>query len=286
MLLEIINPGETVLIDIGQENRDWGFNPAPNGTPVTLVRFGEIPYGYANSFGYEPGIYRNYCWAWVQLPDGQEINISCCHLKPVDEKDYNSRVAAARDAHGSIWRKTRLRDLPETKFIEDDLVASPRFLKRGGFPDGQARIVAVKYEYIGQTRLDGSAMPLYDISDKWPSGWTTWEDGWDEWELIERGKVWKYRHGEQIIWKDDAEQARFMTAIGEKDYVRNPKNNLYSWTKDEALQALRDGIGHGISVGGGLFGSGPHTDVITFRDTALGERIRKLTLQGFSKVSA
>jgi hypothetical protein len=72
-----------------------------------------------------------------------------------------------------------------------------------------------------------------------------------------------------------------LNLIGEKDEVRNPKDDLYRWTKEEAIQALKDGLGHSITVDGGLFGSGPHTSVIRFRNEEVGEKIRLLTIEGF-----
>jgi hypothetical protein len=276
MIGEAINPGEKVLINLTKEAKEWGYGPAPDGTEVTLVGFGEINYGYANRFGYAPGVYENRSWANVLLPDGREEHISTCYLKPVNEEEYNKRLAALR-VDGSIpWNEKRLRDLPETRFWEDDLVYSPSFFDWLEFENHLARIAKVEYDYIGKTRVDGSPMPMYGVSNKWPSGWITWLGNWETWELVERGKVWKFWHNEPIAWANDEEHAQFLVTIGQTDEIRNPKDNLYHWTKDEAVQALRDGIGQVISVGNGFFGTSPRIVVRKLRDAELGEKSGRL----------
>lgn len=277
---EVLNIGDKVVINVDEENRKWGYNPAPEGTICEVKAFGEIYWGWANNVGKAPGVYANHCWVEVVLPTGETITMSVCNPSPVNPIAYAARIVKMRE-DGSIDKDVFLRDLPETRFIEDDLVSSPGFTVARDFQNNQARIVSVEYHDISKKRDDGSPMRIYHISASWPAGWYTWADNEDKWELVERGKVWKYRHNEPINWRSDAEHAEFLSCIGEKIYIKNPKYNLYKWTKEEAVGALVMKWGHGITVSNGLFGSGPRTDVIKFKDEELGERIRVTTLAGF-----
>lgn len=73
MLDEILQVGDMVVINVPQENREWGYNPYPDGTIATFLRFSEIAYGWANFYGKEPGMYENTLWAYFQLENGEEI---------------------------------------------------------------------------------------------------------------------------------------------------------------------------------------------------------------------
>ncbi len=103
--------------------------------------------------------------------------------------------------------------------------------------------------------------------------------------LIERGNLWRERHGESVTFRGLEEEISFETGMGRAHDLRNPKTKLCSWTKDEALQALKDGVGHGFAVRNGFFGSGPHEMVVVFDNPELAERVRKTTLAGFGMLT-
>jgi hypothetical protein len=285
MLGGVLQPGDEVILTIPQENREWGYNPFPDGTKAKFVRFSEMDYGWANQFGREPGIYENDSWAYFQLENGKQVCEYCGRAEMVDKEECLRRDAAMRDHRGHfIHNGKKLRDLPETRFIEGDVVTSPSLLEHcSGFQDGEAIIAQVNYKDIGKFCTDGvTPIGLYSISPE-PRSWTQHVPHRDEVQLtlVHRGNVWKYRHGEDIVWKDDEEQAEFYNQLGLTTEIRNPSTDMYLWTKEEAVQALKDGIGDCICVGNGFFGSGPHTSVKRFNDRELGERIRKQTLVGF-----
>ena len=56
---------------------------------------------------------------------------------------------------------------------------------------------------------------------------------------------------------------------------------LYSWTKEEVLEAIKNGTVHGFSVSSGFFGSGQIFNAQRFKDEELGKRVAKATLEGF-----
>lgn len=82
----VVEIDDQLIVNVAQENLDWGYKPCPNGTIVTVVEFGEIKYDgkVAEEFGVKPGIYQNRCWVTVRLPNGHQESISWCFLNPVN----------------------------------------------------------------------------------------------------------------------------------------------------------------------------------------------------------
>lgn len=285
MLGDFVEIGDRVIINIEPDARAWGYNPVPDGTKAEIVGFSESYYGWANHSGLEPGVYANTHYVRLRLEDGREIRESTFRLEyatPEEKETYKARIEAARDSEGSVPSKNiRLSDLPFTEFIEGDVVRGQ--LDPHQFHDQKAVVAIVHYEYIGKLCNDGvTPMPLYALSDKFPSGWYQGitDHAVKTLELVERGRVWKYRHGEPIEFASVEDHADFLKTMGQTDELRNPANKLYSWTKEEAVEAIHSGTAHCITVGRSLFGE--HiTSVIRFKDEAVGEAIRQLSMKGF-----
>jgi len=259
----IIQIGDKATINIGEESRSWGYNPGPDGMEVEIIGWGEIPYGRLGSFGRVPGIYENHSWPIVRFPDGKETSISSCHLK------------SNKSFYGA--ENKRLRDLPETEFYEWDevKVVGPR----GYFDDNV--VTGIDYGWMTQKRNDGSPMPHYRVSPN-RSGGSYCSYGDSDLELVSRGPIWKYFHNEPVEFADEMEEIKFFYALYHWDGVRNPRCDLYSWTRDEIVVAARDGLCDCMNVSDGLFGGGIHLSAVKFRDRELGERARRLFLRGFS----
>lgn len=92
--------------------------------------------------------------------------------------------------------------------------------------------------------------------------------------------MWKHYHREALSFSSLKEEANFFKAIGEYEEVRNPKNDLYCWNKDEVLDAIKSGAVHGFSLSS-FFGSEPRINAHRFKDEALGRRVAEATLNGF-----
>lgn len=279
--MSIFREGDKVVIIIPAENREWGYNPCPNGTVAEVIGFGEIDYGYANNFGYEPGVYKNKCWVRLLMPDNTQHTEFEGRLQLVDNEEEQRRRAVYDWTEDG---KERLRDLPVTDFIEGDVVTS-LYLDERNFPNKRAVISQVHYDYIGKFCSDNiTPMPTYSLSDKFPSGWSMGIRHVDEihLKLVERGNVWKYWHNEPIAWNSVEEQANFYNMLGQIDEIKNPASGNYGWTKDEAVDAIYNDVGDCISVSS-MFGSNPVTFVKRFRDRELGEKVRQLTMKGFPR---
>lgn len=297
MIGELFKVGDRVTIVICKENRDWGYNPCEDGTEATVTGFSTITYGRINNFGYGPGVYVNHAWITVKTDDGKEWSEWSGRLTMVDEEEYKRRVAVWREKGGMGCKeyKTKLRDIPETEFYEGDKVACAEIQNRWEYMEGGSpkylRIANIHFEYMKEDGTmqkcnDGvTDMPLYDVSPEDSTGCYT-STRPDDLTLIERGNVWKWFHDEPLSFKDLSEEASFYRAIGRTEEVRNPASNNYAWTKDEILDAIRDGRVHGFSVSGPLFGfaQGPedlHHHAIRFLDEEVGKRVAAATLEGF-----
>jgi len=250
--------GDVVTVKVAKENREWGYNPCPDRSKGVVKSFGEISYGRVNNYGRKPGIYENRYWCDVQLEDGNVIHIATFHL----------------DGKFSSGDGKFLKYLPETPFWEGDYVFC-NYLKK------VVQIIKVDYDRINGTRNDGSEYPIYTISDNFNSGWSTSFDT-TELKLEKRGDVWKYFHGEKIEFDSLKEEAEFFTRLGKTKEMRNPKNQLYSWNKEEVLQAIKNGIVHGFSMGGFL--NPTRINAIRFEDKKLGGRVAAATMKNFDVI--
>jgi hypothetical protein len=282
MIADLFEKGDTVVINIPKENREWGYRPCPDGTVGTVVGFGEIEYGLVDNFGLEPGVYANKCWVDVKLSNEEQIHIGsfCLTLG-------NAKLAEARreawfsQGEDRFLNKERLRDLPETKFYPADIVQYTRYLDR--YPE--MAIVRINYGYIGQKRTDGSDMPPYEVSDKFRGGWWTSADE-DQLTLLRRGNVWKYYHKEPMTFASLEEEVELAFALGLTDDVRNPAEPElpYKWSKDQVLAAIENGLAHGFQLSGNMFGGAPIERAIRFRNEELGKRVAVATLKEFSRL--
>jgi hypothetical protein len=105
------------------------------------------------------------------------------------------------------------------------------------------------------------------------------EETWIQ-DAIDHGNVWKYYNHQPLSFAGIKEEAEFFQLVGQTEELRNPANDIYSWTAEEVLAAITNGTAHGFSVSSGFFGSGPHIGAKRFKDEALGKRVAKATLEG------
>lgn len=270
----LVKVGDKAILNLKDTE---GYNPAPDGTEVTVMGFSDIYYGYANQFGLQPGVYENRVWIRVRDESGKEWTELYSRLDPKDIRSLETRVPIS-----NLDSKNKIRDLPDTNFVDGDKITS-LFFDAGRFPGRIAFVVGVEYHNIGQRRSDDSPMPLYHISSKPEGGWYMSMREEDSYRLVERGRPWKFWHNQKIEFVNLEDEGLFMHRMGQCEYVRNPKYNLYKWDKEEAVEAIYTDLGDVIAVANGLFGAGPHTDVLRYKDRNLGERMRQLTMQGFPR---
>lgn len=273
--------GDIVALNVDKENREWGFNPGPDGQRGIVIELGTITYGRTSNYGKEPGLYENRSWGKVRFFDGlgETDLISGCHLTTIEEGCN----------HRKGYAGAKICDLPETPIWEGDIVRLPGESREGWHPvdpmlskDPMDHWLVQGINWGWSTNENGYSMRFS----------TRFEGGYlghgafrtENTELIRRGRVWKWYHGEPINWISLEDEASFHYLLRLTEEVRNPRTNIYSWTKDECLAAIRDNIAHGMSVGNGLFGGGLQPSAVKFKDEGLGERVRQATLAGFHSV--
>jgi len=268
MIVEVMPIGSKTVIDYSDEHPS-------NGMVVTIKRFSEIHYGRTGNFGYEPGFYPNHSWVYVEDEQGKEKLISSCHLKPCDEEEYEKLV--------DDWRKKdRLRELPETDFVEGDILS---FKDKSRGYEGEVFVQSIDYGLLGKfCNDDVTPYPVYLVTPVGSSGQYMYTRP-DDVDFVRRGKIWHYYNGDKVEFENIDEEARFFGALGHTEEVRNPysEENNFSWTLEEALKGIRERVVDAMSVSDGLFGSSPSTHCIKYRDEDLGEQVSKYVLANFSE---
>jgi len=280
-LNELLEIGDEVVFKVDPETRRWTntYKDVPDGTKGVVCRIHDaiMYYGRTRVLVHAPGVYHTKGGVTILLPDGRLVpgNYSVTMTDQVEQK---RRDVLKRNERG-VFKETytRLGDLPPTPFWEEDKVLVRRH-------DGDTELVVknINYRQLHERNEDGSRCNAYEVHHS--EGWQTGASE-DTMELVERGNVWKYHHGEPLSFKTLAEEAAFFTTIGRTEEVRNPESELYHWTLEQALQAIKNGIGHGFTNGIIPFANKRSISVKRFLDEDLGRRVAAETLRGFSVVA-
>ena len=299
MLTEQYLVGDRVVMKMDREARSWGRKGAPDGTVGEVVgRYRYKRYrGYQEERYQKAGLYEAngaLSIRWFELPEGSAledylVNMGGSDLRLEDaaeqerrETEFRAMTQDGRNAVMNGYRdEQRIDDLPETPFLPGDEVQDTNPFD----PDRHLyrfRVLSIDYNFKYQ---DGSVEHVYNIQafdrETDQSCYSTMRSGTCL-ELVVRGNIWRELNGEPLIFKDMAEESAYATARGRSTEVRNPKSNLYSWTKDEVLNAIEDGIVDGFAMPTIPFSFGQRSiSAQRFNDRELGERVRAATLEGF-----
>jgi hypothetical protein len=156
------------------------------------------------------------------------------------------------------------------------------------FPDRKGSEKTKTFYVLGfSPEMSRKDEDVYDYSDAMhDASWFGWFSPQEETvELVARGNFWKHGHNEPLTFVDLREEIRFHCEILEAyEEIRHPKTMLYSWGKDEALAAIKAHKAHGMKFMPNFFGGPPYLSLYRLHDAALGERVRKATLEGFNMV--
>jgi hypothetical protein len=272
-LTELLQIGDEVVFRVNPERRMCMhdiYKDIPDGTKGVVCGFHDVVIyePLLPVLVRQPGVYHRKGAVSVLLRDGRIVP-GDWSIEMVDKDEERRRSAVLRGTEC-----IRLGYLPETKFCEQDNVRV-RFPHDGS--EHEMVIGHINYQYMHKRRGDGSPWPFYDVLYT-EGGSTSVEESWIE--LVERGNVWRYYTNQPLVFADLKEEAKFFQFVGQTEEVCNPKNGLYSWTREEVLEAIKEGTVHGFSYISGFFGSGFIIGARRFNDEALGERIAKATLEG------
>ncbi len=291
MIGKLMRVGDKVVITINKEERDYGYNPCPDGTKAIILGFSETYYGRLGNFGLKPGIYVNREWVKLRLKDGREYTEGSGRLELASKAEYKRRLGAFRKEQSDDWRNGEefIRELPETPFWEGDFV---RVRCRSAVTSVYSemppircpdvfQITGIDYDHLAERTQAGTRYPAYYISNKLGAGWYTSASEDDMW-LVKRGLVWEFCKGKPLTFGDIGEEAQFFELLGHTEEVRNPANDSYAWTKEEVLAAIRSGLVHGFSVVGNFSGSKYLISAKRFKDKDLGRRVAQATLEALT----
>jgi hypothetical protein len=301
MLERLLQIGDKVTFTMDKEARYWGRKGPTDGTIGMVVGFFQAVY-YAprwGGFGDKPGVYHSNGAVRVRWSDGTGSYIDGTELAMVDQGAYTQRQAAFKAYQGNPDVDTFLNkdlrifveDLPETAFWEGDVVKWTHNLWRDqGIED--LKVNRIDYHFMAQRCNDDSPWPFYGVEPvEGRMGTSSAAEA--DLTLVRRGNLWKHYHGEALGFSDLKEEVEFHHGLGKVKEVRNPTSGIFSWTKDEVLKAIQDGIGQGFTAGsGGMIGHliGRPNDirhsVYVFEDDDLGARVRASTLEGFGLQAA
>ena len=278
MMDELFKIGDRVVFKVDPETRYWRdtYKDVPDGAEgiVCGIRDTVVYESRVRVFMRQPGVYHGKGVVSVWLADGRIVP-GGYSISMVDKDEERRRDAAMRGTDGILWREyTRIGDLPSTKFWEMDKVR----VRCPSEPEEDAVISRIDYGRLHERRNDGSPWPFYDVQSA-EGGTMSIEESWAT--LTERGNLWKHYHNEPLSFASIKEEAGFFELIGQSEDVRNPASGLYCWTKEEVLDAIRNGTVHGFAMSSGFFGSGPSINAKRFKDEELGKRVARATLEGF-----
>lgn len=299
MIREQYQIGDRVVMQMDREARSWGRKGAPDGT-VGIIE-GRNRYeqyrGYEDiRYSYEPGLYAAngaLIVRWIELPEGsvlsdyiEQLGSDCLRLQDSDEQkrreeEYRNMTLEERDAlRAKVVDEKKIGELPEAMYLTGDEI----LMLEDGESDREHyryHISSIKYNFRFN---DGTVEHLYDISisvrDTGQSAGSTARLAKDI-ELVQRGNVWRKVHNEPLLFTDINEEASFARSMGQTEEMRNPSDGLYRWTKDEVLNAIRNGIVDGFVLSSAFFSAEKFISAMRFKDRDLGERVRRATLDGF-----
>ncbi|MCA9357402.1 hypothetical protein H6784_04195 [Candidatus Nomurabacteria bacterium] len=280
-LTELLRIGDKVVFKVSPDNRQWAdtYSNVPDGTVGVVCGFYDaVMYeSRVQVLANEPGVYHRKGAVSVWLADGRIVP-GGYSVEMVDKEEEKRRDALYRDERGIFCRnkdQVRLGDLPPTTFWEGDKV-------RVRFPSEaevqEMTIQGIDYHQMHEKRCDGSPYPFYRVGFQDGRSIAA-EESWIE--LIERGNVWKYYHQEPLAFDSLKDESVFFTMIGRTEEVRNPETDNYRWTLDQALKAIKEGLGHGFTNWMIPFSNNQRISVIKFLDEDLGSRVAAETLKGF-----
>lgn len=261
-MLEI---GDQIIVQVAKENREWGYNPAPDGTKGMILDFGRIANPRYGLFaGQKPGIYLNRYHAKVSLDGSATLMLSSTHFRSPDAERRENPSPEERK------KKDFVGELPETPFWEGDKVDPINY--------AWGPVFVHKINYLENAIT-------YELSETWPERKPVARVFFDSGlRLVERGWVWKHYHDEPIAFPDLQSEGNFHMQLGLAEQIICPETKHYGWpTLESVLKGIEDGLGHAFTASRGFFGGPLSHAVYRYNDEELGKRLADKVLSEFRK---
>ena len=289
----ILQTGDRVIHNMDKEARSWGRKGPADGTLGTVLGFTKCKTHKArwglDRYFYSPGVYYQDGVPLILWDDGSS-EVSGWDHDLADTVELERRFAAWRKQnhnHGANHRLLRIEDLPETQFFELDIVQlKPGTQAASSFQDSpkRLRVSSILWHIKPDERGQAYDVEWIDDDGNYARCGSTWLHD-NELELLERGNVWREYVNEPLKFADIREELAFAHGTGKVHEQRNPANQLYSWSADEVLAAIRAGTVDSMNLTPGLFGGKTRPTAYRCEDRDLGERVRAYTIEGFAGVT-
>ncbi len=220
---------------------------------------------YPNKEGKKPGIYENPWWCKVEFDKkkkGKKLIefVSSCNIEVLNKKNWRAGLMFGEREDKFI------QDLPETNFYELDKVKFRRKNKN-------MLVGKINYDKIYEKQSGGSLYHLVYSEDEIRNCVLGYAENKDL-SLIKRGNVWNYYHDKKLSFENIKEEANFYINLGKCERLSSDANGKY-WTKESVLKEIE-----AKNVDGFVMNNKEIT-ALKFKDENFGERVRKLTLDGF-----
>jgi len=280
----VLRIGDEVIMNMDKEARGWGRKGPADGTKGTVMGFWEYftTENYNQGFC-KPGIYRGNGAALVKWETG-EVDFDQHDLAiPKDLYEERKKDTAYVNA---FTEKVKVFDLPNFRFMVGNKVAVTNYDMENG------TITAIDFEDIinlrtGELKPEEAWRKNHIIKVDFDKGGTVRVAASDL-VFLEYGNYWAYLNDKsELKFKDLQEEARFYRSLGKVTQLMNPATEDYSWTIEQAVEAVRKGEADLIGTAGSFFGSTPFPIVFKFdEDLAdLAARCRAEIIKGFAQAA-
>lgn len=222
--------------------------------------------------------------------------MSCTNIALIDQEEaarrrreewvipvLEEKSISRHDQEYKLENVVRIGDLPETRAWEGDTIypntQELQSHRRNSDRPVHLQVHSIHYKWIDREPHTYQVGWYYDDTGEY-SGMGHTYIGDSEIARVDRGNVWKHYHGEPLSFESIQDEVAFAHGMGFSEELLNPKTGLYTWTKDEALEAIRKNYGQGFNMGGVLAFS-HRISLYRFKDEDLARRLRATVLEGF-----
>jgi hypothetical protein len=275
---------------VPNSDEGWSKRKVVNGTEGTIVGIKRYQQTQSRVGLYKtaPGLYEYNGSPIVRWDDGQFDTPSLLDIILIGDllnKDRHERdnQAAYRDAFET---PEFIADLPDLPFYEWDIIEpiDKSSYRDGWSPSNKFRVINIDYDRLGEFCNDGvtplSCLSIEPVEGRRGSSYARI----DEFKLSSRGNIyWWYHDKSKLKFEDIKEECGLHKTLGLMTGVKCDLTGHYGWPLEAVLPGLTNGSIDVIVSHNGMFRSGSSMHGYKFNDRELGERVRAVSIGGFTK---
>jgi hypothetical protein len=275
---------------VPNSDEGWATRRVRNGVEGTII--GIHRYQRTQSrvgiYTTPPGLYEYNGSPIVRWDDGQFDRPSLHDVILIGEllnADRHER-AGQKEYRKAFETPQFISDLPDLPFYEWDIIepTDKSSYNDGWSPSNKFRVINIDYDRLGEFG-NGGVTPLACLSIEPVEGRRGSSYARiDEFKLSSRGNIyWWYHDKSKLKFEDIKEECSLHKTLGLMTEVKCDLTGHYGWPLEAVLPGLTNGSIDVIISHNGMFGSGPSMRGYKFNDRELGERVRAVSIEGFTK---